>query len=752
MEAAGQTKLSHRMSLVVFAAFLQLQRAVSPLSSSSALTLLFRPDPTISPTWIEHLSAVTSFMHHVCRRLLKLVSGGAVWTFFLLTYNIEGTAATKPDAGEEWRRLTSALTNAPRLFLHKDRILLFFEGHTNTVAFSAELERSRVPSHEIYEVYAAPLRLENKTPGIPVNSQRWREATVISGADWRKLATNLIAALTPPHPWQGAYYRGFLGDRFLYRDSEGSPRFGTITNRPPGVTIDQRYSIEETLQILAKVYGEALSRSHPDDSLFLLLAPLSGGFPQPLVLDRDRHDCILLSPAALYHSTEPGFALNKSPAGVGVLVFESHVVAIIKNPVSSVARLGNLLYQTFLGLVRLPMRGPPVENVPLTHAPCMDLTEWEGWLDHHTHTRQEKGSIHLLIDGERFFPRFEQAAGKATNHVHMDVYIFDTDDFAVEVAKLLKDRSDQVNVNIVIDRLGSIAAAAAPPATLPPKGFVSPSSITSYLERDSKVHVRPFLNPFFSYDHSKVYLVDGMYAWLGGMNVGREYRSEWHDMMVELAGPVVLSLENDFRLDWAHASALGDLAYLAAVLERPKHIPESPTTGALSDLRLLPTKTLWKPFNTAVLGALQNARSYIFVEHPYLFDKLVIKRLVEARNRGVDVRVIFPRVNDSRSGARVELVTANYFLEHGIRVFFYPGMTHVKALLVDGWAAVGSANLNQFGLRLDQEHNVGTSDPEFCEELKNRLFEEDFTHSQEMVRPLMLEWTDFLTQVVLEGL
>jgi len=638
------------------------------------------------------------------------------------------------------------------MFVHKDRILLFFATRTNIVAFSADLKRNRVPSHEECEVYSAALGLEKKPPGMPVNSRRWREATVISGAEWRRLATNLIAHLTPPKPWHGVYYRGFLGDRFLYRDAEGTPRFGAITNQPAGVIIDRRYSTEETLRILAQQCAEALARSHPDDSLFLLIAPTSRRFPQPLVLDRDRRDCILLSPAALYHSTEPGFALNKSAAGIGVLVFENHLVAIIKNPVSSVARLGNLLYQTAVDLARLPMPGPPQIVVPLAHGSGMELPQWETWLDHHTHTRLEKGSLRLLIDGERFFPRFEKVAGEATNHIRMDLYIFDNDDYATGLAKLLKEQSHKVGVEVIMDRLGSIAAGRILPGTPPPKSFVSPSSITSYLERDSKVRVRPFLNPFFSYDHSKVYLVDGTHAWLGGMNVGREYRSEWHDMMVELGGPVVLSLENEFRLDWAHASALGDLAYLAALIEGPERRPRAPSIETTSEIRLLPTKTLHKPFNTAVLGALQNARAYIYVEHPYLFDKRVITRLAEARNRGVDVRVIFPCVNDSRSGTRVEAVTANYLLEHGVRVFFYPGMTHVKALLVDGWAAVGSANLNQFGLRLDQEHNIGTSDPDFCEELKKRLFEEDFTHSQEMDRPLMVEWKDFLTQVVLEGL
>src|SRR5215471_2618727 len=116
-------------------------------------------------------------MHQVWRRLLKFVYCGALWGLFLLRCDIEAMAMPKPTAGEEWQRLTSALTNSPRMFVHKDRILLFFTGYTNTAAFSADLEKSRVPSHEIYQVYSAALRLEKKTPAMPLNSGRWREAT-----------------------------------------------------------------------------------------------------------------------------------------------------------------------------------------------------------------------------------------------------------------------------------------------------------------------------------------------------------------------------------------------------------------------------------------------------------------------------------------------------------------------------------------------------------------------------------------------
>jgi len=124
---------------------------------------------------------------------------------------------------------------------------------------------------------------------------------------------------------------------------------------------------------------------------------------------------------------------------------------------------------------------------------------------------------------------------------------------------------------------------------------------------------------------------------------------------------------------------------------------------------------------------------------------------VRARNRGVDVRVVLPRVNDLKAGGRSNLVLANYLIGHGVRVYFYPGMTHVKALLVDDWACLGSGNLNHLSLRVCQEHNVASSDPAFAARLKKDLFEEDFSRSYELTEPVSIEWVDFLADLVLEG-
>ena len=664
-------------------------------------------------------------------------------------------AASREHSAQEWRRLTATNAPPPRVLVHDDEIRFYFPAEPRPLGFIARLGRQRLPTTG-YQVSSSLLRLKRKLSPIAPGTDGWREPVLVDTPEWRRLATNLLAGLTPATVGHAKYYRGLLGDRLLYRDAQGKASSAPLGKLPPGVVVDRHYSIEESLQMLAQLAEPQLLKTHPNQSLFLLMVhPVRS--PQPLLIDTARRRCVWLSSAGLFEPDEPTLPLAPTFEGISALIFESNGLALIKNPVSSVARLGNLFFQTFVSLVRMPLPKPTGPVPPLSHAQGMDLSQWESWLDQHTSTRRVDGSLGLLVDGERFFPRLESAISNAANFVHINVYIFDNDDVAVEVADELRQRSNKVKVDVILDRLASMEAARVPPATPPPKSYVPPASISAYLRKDSQVHVRPFLNPFCSYDHSKVYVVDGSHAWMGGMNIGREYRSEWHDMMVELNGPVVGWVDRQFKLDWAHASLLGDLAYLDAVLTIPKPVAADqetvpPDAQHWIPLRLLSTSTLRKAFAKAVLHALRNARSYIYVENPYLFDKQVVSELVRARARGADVRVILPHVNDSRTGARAELVAANYLVGQGVRVFFYPGMTHVKALLVDGWACVGSGNLNQFGLRLCQERNVATSDPDFAATLKRKLFEEDFTHCYELNEPVPLEWTDFWADFLLEGI
>src|SRR6185369_6827152 len=147
----------------------------------------------------------------------------------------------------------------------------------------------------------------------------------------------------------------------------------------PGMVVEHRYSMGETLELLARLIEEHLAKSHPNDSLFLMMAPDARRFTQPLLLDRQQHQCVFLAPAALYDATERGGGLSTTAQGFVAFLPESHGLALIKNPISSAARLADLGFATLVKFVRLPL---PRSNAmaPLNRPAHMDLTAWESWL------------------------------------------------------------------------------------------------------------------------------------------------------------------------------------------------------------------------------------------------------------------------------------------------------------------------------------------------------------------------------------
>ena len=115
-------------------------------------------------------------------------------------------------------------------------------------------------------------------------------------------------------------------------------------------------------------------------------------------------------------------------------------------------------------------------------------------------------------------------------------------------------------------------------------------------------------------------------------------------------------------------------------------------------MRPLRTATGQVEIYRAQLEAINRARSYIYIENAYFGDDMILRALIRARQRGVDVRVIVPAENDSGIMQTSDQVIGNQLLENGARVYVYPGMTHVKAAIYDGWACLGSANFNKMSL------------------------------------------------------
>jgi cardiolipin synthase len=255
------------------------------------------------------------------------------------------------------------------------------------------------------------------------------------------------------------------------------------------------------------------------------------------------------------------------------------------------------------------------------------------------------------------------------------------------------------------------------------------------------VKVRATANPWLTADHRKCIIVDRRDAYVGGMNIGRNYRYDWHDMMVHLTGPIVGQLERDYRLSWAHAGPLGDFAY-AWVWLFDRTVPRKRTIPNAIDIRPLRTATGKTQIFRAQFEAIERARHFIYVETPYFDDDRTLRALMRARQRGVDIRVVFPAQNDSGLMQINNALVADEMVRDGIRVYAYPGMTHVKAAIYDGWACVGSANFDKMSLLVSQELDVAFSDPVTVDRLKADLFEKDFNRSHELTKPGATSWFD----------
>src|SRR5207253_3093754 len=92
---------------------------------------------------------------------------------------------------------------------------------------------------------------------------------------------------------------------------------------------------------------------------------------------------------------------------------------------------------------------------------------------------------------------------------------------------------------------------------------------------------------------------------------------------------------------------------------------------------------------------------------------------------------------------------ANRLLRAGIRVYLYPGMTHVKAVVVDGvWAYLGTGNLDPLSLRHNYELGLAISAGPVIADLERRLFLEDMRPEYELIEPLPLSFHDWLCEWV----
>jgi len=426
----------------------------------------------------------------------------------------------------------------------------------------------------------------------------------------------------------------------------------------------------------------------------------------------------------------------------------------VNRPVSNAAALGSyavkstggLLRRVVIGTTQMPVLDGPIPEVRL--AEPMDVEAFEKSLDKVTGTRRDLGRIEFLVDGDEYFGRLMEVIDNAEQSIDIRTFIFDNDDFAVAMADTLKERADDVRVRVMVDSVGNLLATQTDPESLP-NDHQPPMSMNLYLEQDSAVKVRSYANPWIiTSDHTKTTIIDEKTAFVGGMNIGREYRYDWHDMMMEVTGPVVDQLQFESDKAWARTGLLGDLANAVRYL----HGKRKRANRDGYPVRILQTRNFDSDIHKAQIAAIQNAQSHIIIENAYFSDDRTIYELAKARRRGVDVRVIIPSAGNHGALNASNRVTVNTLLEHGIRVYEYPGMSHIKAAVYDGWICVGSANFDKLSLKVNKELNLATSDPATVNALLDQVFIPDLMLSREILSPVDVTPATYFAEIVVDEL
>ena len=332
-------------------------------------------------------------------------------------------------------------------------------------------------------------------------------------------------------------------------------------------------------------------------------------------------------------------------------------------------------------------------------------------------------ALRLLVDGAATYDALLADVGRAQHHIHLEYYIYAADDTGTALRDALVERARAgVAVRLLLDAVGS---AKCPRRFFTPLLEAGGELAWFHPMRFGRIWKRPWVN---LRSHRKIVVIDGRIGFTGGINITDEenerVRSDaYRDLHVRLEGDAVRSLQLVFVEDWAYAT--GTREFISSVA---KAMPLA--QGGLIQAQVLTSgpDSPWEAIHRLHVGAIHAARQRVWLVTPYFVPgSAAMMALTSAALGGLDVRLLVPRVSDSRL---VTLAARSYFddlMAAGVKVYEYgPRMLHTKALLVDDDVVIiGSANFDARSFRLNFEVSVLFRDTTIAADL-NRLIEGEF--------------------------
>ena len=344
-----------------------------------------------------------------------------------------------------------------------------------------------------------------------------------------------------------------------------------------------------------------------------------------------------------------------------------------------------------------------------------------------TYTQNNK--ITPFFDGKELFENIFKELEKATEFIHIEFYIFRTDDLGKRFMDILiKKAKEGVEVKLLIDALGD---------------GINKQYIKELEKAGGKYSV--FFRSFFKYinkrinyrNHRKIIIIDGNVAYLGGFNVGNEYVGEdkkigyWRDTHLKIEGNAINELETRFILDWTYTNDDYNFENYLKYLKKPQF-----NYNSLVGMQIVSSGPDHdkQQIKNGYIKIINDAKKSVFIQTPYFVpDDCMFDCIKMAASSGVDVRLMIPKNPDHVFMSWIANSYLEELLESGVKVYLYKnGFIHSKCIVSDSSVcSIGTANMDIRSFQLNFETNAFIYNEKICNHVQNQ-FIKDIKYCEEL--------------------
>ncbi len=341
-------------------------------------------------------------------------------------------------------------------------------------------------------------------------------------------------------------------------------------------------------------------------------------------------------------------------------------------------------------------------------------------------------AIEPLLHGTAYFPRMLDDLRAASSSVHVLIYGVKPGDIGSEFRDVLLAKvAEGIPVRLSVDAVGSEVRAGSKALF----AELVEGGVQVVQNRGMFPDVRGPLGPgapigwrrenVLHFDHRKFMVVDGRIGWLGGTGIEDHFNDErFTDVMVRFEGPAVRQLQALFIASWRHQEGPLDVdeAGMAALFPPDDGRDEGPGVAPATLLVNVPA-TGHVPISEAYEQVIEAADRRIDLVNPYISERPVIDRLVEAAERGVAVRIIVPGKPTPPMPAAAFRHNVPRLQAAGATVLFHPAMAHAKVMVADDRVLVGGCNLDALSLYRNWELNLLLEGEEVAGSFEHAIFD-----------------------------